>query len=836
MWAVDCALTSLSRAEACAIDLETRGTDIADPETEIVGVGVAWLVDGEIDAKYFDWQSMTVDARRAVFMKLAEAPSCTAYNLYFDGGLVWRECARLGTPEPSWVHCSYGLMRQLATEDFPGQSWGLKAAQVDLLGWEETNEAGIDYWLISHGYHKQGPKFIEGEDPDEHYVSCMEWQEVNPETRRVRPDKSEMWRVPPEILGEYCILDCISTLQLYLDVLLPSLSRFPELDEFHQEYFVPGVHLLYKQAYHGIRLDRPRLEAHGEYLRRAQAHADKLLRESSLAGRVQAYEIRRWADAQAELIQKEPEKYKKFDLGEEPPKFKKVKLGAEPPRYTKTGKESKAWQSWDAKRRREPEISKNWLKWDARRQAGPEVSKNWLNWRARLDALESDLPGELKFNIGSGDQTRWLLYGTSEDPGPVQWRPTRKTRRKRKKGIDIEVPVFEVNGVNGWVELEGTDAGQLPTDGDLLTQLPEDMSRPLQLHADASQELGYVESYLKLARWHPDPDGPDFREVGSDDRGTWRLHPGWIVPGTKTGRLAGRDPSLHQMPKSIELLKCLIADVGMVWFEKDWSSVEPHVLAEISRDPALLKLYGPGAKKHCVYLYSGASYAVLGDKIRQYYDIDNPDVDLAKKECKSERDACKTVYLGKTYGAGGEKIHMGLRLKGFDLTLEQARAISDSHDEKYKVSGKEFHRKLEAEWRERGGWVLSALGHPVGCAENKKKDLINRVVQRSAHDVHTMYYTELAREWSDNSIHADGVVWDFHDQLIAQMPEADGERAIEVSREVEADLNEYLGAYVKLKGEPKLCKDMATAKEAEFSWLAEWGEFTENTSSGPSPA
>src|SRR5690606_9779382 len=120
----------------------------------------------------------------------------------------------------------------------------------------------------------------------------------------------------------------------------------------------------------------------------------------------------------------------------------------------------------------------------------------------------------------------------------------------------------------------------------------------------------FVEKYLECARLHDD--------------GIWRVHPGWISPGTLTLRLAGKDPNYQQVPKTIEFLGCFCAEPGTVWVEKDWSSLEPHVLAEISRDPALLKLSGPGAKKHDVYLYSGAHYAVVGEKIRAHYDVENP--------------------------------------------------------------------------------------------------------------------------------------------------------------------------------------------------------------------
>jgi hypothetical protein len=758
-----------------SIDLETRGVDPNAPESEIVGVGVAWRIDDSVQARYFAYQNMDTRARCILWSQIGRATGAViAYNLLFDGAWIAKECEKLQIRVPRWTHCGYALQRQLATEGFPGQSWSLKSAQVDLLGWEETNESGIETWLLSHGLHKQGPRLIDGESPEDHLRRIDEWVAENPTKRKVRPDKSQMWRVPAAILGEYCILDCLSTLQLFDEVQWPALERFPELEAWHRDYFVPVDKLLWEQQAFGIRLDRSRFEAHGEFLRGVMRQAEADIRKSSIGPRIVIWEEARRTAAVKEHEAKEPEKF-----------LKRKPLGEEPAQLTKSGKPNK-----------------NHAKWVAKRDAPDVLSKNWEKWRDRLDALRAS--DEFRMNIGSDAQRRWLLYGETASPGPVKWRPTGKTRKKKKPHGDIEVPVFEIDGVNGWVELEGTDSGELPTNGDLLTQLPPDFGRPLQMYAGAEQELGYVEAYLAAARLAPS--------------GEWRIHPGWVSPGTKTGRLAGREPNLQQVPKTIEFLECFVADPGHVWVEMDWSSLEPHVLAELSRDPALLKLYGPGAKKHDVYLYSGAHYAVLGDEIRPHYDTENPDVPAAKKACKGVREACKVVFLAKGYGAGAQKIHMGLRLAGFKLTPEQAKQISDSHDTMYAASGKQFHAVLEQEWEQRGGWVLSGLGHPIGVFEGKKKDLINRVIQKTGHDIHTMFVVRVARRLEQEGIPAKGIVWDFHDQCIYQVPEAHGPRCLEIMREEVAAMNEILGAHVTLKGEPKLSTNMAHAKEAEFTW------------------
>lgn len=775
----------ISTSDILVVDIETRGTDPLLPDSAIFGVGLAWRTgDGEPEYVYFVYQTLSDTAKHTLWACVARARGAVcAHNLMFEMAWIRLECARLSVSEPRWTHCTYALYKQLATEGFPGQSHSLKTAQVELLLWPESNAAPVDEWLIARGYHKQGPKRDPDDTNEQHLAKCADWVAVDPVTRarKIKADKAHMWRVPPSILGLYCLLDCLSTMQFFEDVLWPVLEDFPELDDWHREYFAcpDGIDsLLVEGTAAGIRVDQTKLELHGARLRHVLDVARADLRAGPLGAAIRAIEQSHIDKYRA----KEPVRHRKVKETQEPPKFKK-----------KTG-----------------ELTKSWIAWDVKRRRGPVETKPWLAWREKLDKLEAWLVPSKRFNFSSPKQLRRVLYKshTPDDNllGSIEWRRTDRTAYK--KGQDV--PIFEIKGVNGWVDLQGTDKGELPVNGDLFSQLPAELKDPLQAYADAEQELTFVEAYLA--------------EAG---RRGGRIHPKWKSPGTKTLRLAGGDGSkkkgsinLQQAPKTIQLLECLIADDEEEWVEGDWSALEPHALAEMSRDPALLGLYGKGAPKHDVYLYSGSHYAVLGDKIRPHYDIQKPDVSAAKKACKSEREACKVVVLAKSYGAGAKKIHAGLRLKGFQMGPEDAKQISESHDEMYRVSGRDFHRVLEREFEMRGGWLLTGLGHPNPVWEGATKDLINRVVQRTGHDVHTMFVVRVARRLRREGIKATGVVWDFHDQLIFSVRRGEGARCLELLREEIASLNEMLGASVPLKMEPKVCTDMARAKEAEFDWTS----------------
>lgn len=774
---------AVERADTVVLDVETNGTDPWLPATAVVGVGCAWATQGEWHAIYFDIPSMDSRAADALFSTLSGLPfgssqAVLAHNAYFDYSLIKMECDRRDIKLPYiFTHDTYGLYKQLAGEGWWGQTWGLKDAQIDLLGWDSSNEEGIDNWLIGHGFHKQGPKLLPGESPEEHLARCSAWTAVDPEKRKsIVAIKGEMWRCPPEILGEYCILDCLSTLMLYELVLRPALDQFPELEAFHTDEWIESIHLLADQQVAGIRIDRDRLLLHEQRLRTLIAEYELKIHESDITGPLikQINEARLQADIE-KLRLKEPEKYKK------------KKETKEPIMYRKDGG-----------------LASSWIKWNEKQQLPPEVSKSWENWQAKYHALVAPIK---PWSASSGDDVRELVYGHQcggittplvEVHSIVPWDPATKTGNS-----------FRLMGINGEVDLNLTDAGALPVDAEAFSQMDPEWAGAIDKHREYSKELSYVETYLELLWNHGDAERPN-----------WRLHPGWKIHGTVTGRLAGRDPNLQQIPKSIELLDCFIPDPETVWVEGDWTALEPHVLAELSKDPALLALYGPDAKPgHDRYLFTLASINhAFTAPVRKLYDPANPTkegVGQAKKECKSLREVGKVLVLSGDYGAGASKKWRSCVLKGIKISLEAMKEIHEAQLEMHRGIYKEFVPELEREWRTRGGWVLSGLGHPVAVDGEKKKDLCNRVIQKTGHDIHTLFFVRLARALRSAGISAQGIVWDFHDQFIIQVPAERADEVLELAKREVIAVNESLGTTVRLKLDPRIVSGMSEAKMEE---------------------
>lgn len=80
------------------------------------------------------------------------------------------------------------------------------------------------------------------------------------------------------------------------------------------------------------------------------------------------------------------------------------------------------------------------------------------------------------------------------------------------------------------------------------------------------------------------------------------LHPELDQGGAKTGRTSSRKPNLQNIPVRTELgrrvREAFIARPGMIRYCLDYSQVELRVLAHLTRDPLLLRIYREGLDAH----------------------------------------------------------------------------------------------------------------------------------------------------------------------------------------------------------------------------------------------
>lgn len=323
---------ALTESEYVAVDFETRGADNTHPDFCIAGIGLAWDT-GNI---YFHWEDLYSESRKRLIDCLLNHKGLIAHNVYFDGGVVLSQWNK----QLQWYCCTYALFAMLANEGYEGQHWSLKGAQTSLLGWEETNEGDLDMWLITNGYYR-GIRYKD-ESPD---LLLSRYQ-----AGVAKPDKAEMWRAPKEILGKYCCLDAESTYLLFTNVLLPAVSQFPELLDFHTTKFMPLILTLIEQRILGITVDTTALNQRREIvLQEIENYKQQFLLHSETSKHISDIEQQ---TIDEDIVPKRPEQFKKDGT----------------------------------------------------------ISKNFTNWEKRLADARAGLNPDYKFNIGSGPQMRELLY------------------------------------------------------------------------------------------------------------------------------------------------------------------------------------------------------------------------------------------------------------------------------------------------------------------------------------------------------------------------------------------------------------------------------------------
>jgi len=288
-----------------------------------------------------------------------------------------------------------------------------------------------------------------------------------------------------------------------------------------------------------------------------------------------------------------------------------------------------------------------------------------------------------------------------------------------------------------------------------------------------------------------------------------------MVPGTLTQRLAGTGGiNAQQTPVSEGYRRCWKPREGHVFIDTDFSSLEQIVLAELSQDPTLMKLYGPNAAANDVYLFNGSHMIGLDKAIRKHYDPDNPtkeSIQDARHYCKKERSISKVITLASSYGAGVGKLYETLKLQGIKITFDEVEAMRDSYWELY-AGVREYGYQLEKEWKDRQGWVYNGFARPMPVAPHLTKDLVNRVVQSTGHDCLMLFIYYLNQLRIQQRVGMWPIIVDFHDESLWECKVEDKDKVVELFKKAYELTNKELDGIIVLDGDVKVANDLWECK------------------------
>lgn len=756
-------LEAAARSQVLAVDFETRGIDYSEVcttidhchdeqcrSTHIIGVGLAW----DTGSAYLPYIEMPHEDSAPILDMISRHQGLIAHNVYFDGGVLLRHTSDYTV---HWHACTLALYRLLSNEGWAGITHGLKGAMTEILQWEDSNEAGIDEWLVGHGYYI-GNRRLE----TDYNALVAQYREG-----KLRPDKGEMWRVPHEILGAYCVLDAEATYLLYTEHLLPVVRKFPTMEENFRNDWMYLIHLHIQQKMVGIRMDRRALVSRQQYLIETMT----LLAEEFLARpEVVQHVLDMESEMRVPLAESEPVRHKKLPV-----------QPIEPPQLKKDGT-----------------LSKNWEKWKAQVDSGkytvPTVSKNWENWHQRWTRAVNGLDETYRFNVQSKVQLAELFY--------------------RRLGYPVRIL---------------TDKEQPGTGSDALAQMGE-LGQILIRRDDALKELGFIAKYLDLIA-HRDTIHPSFGLPGTSTGRLSSRDPNlqqvkktkammdlfvarnghtWIdldfhalepVVTTEFSGDANMEAIYGNIAKPNDIYLFVAYTVPQWRADLDRVGYDPYNPSNESVSAAKKDPITKHIRKIAKVVVLACAYGAGVDKILE---------NLVNDGVQVTRDDVSEVHRGYW------ELFAGVKQYGYSLQDKWWETVDlpESTKEMYRSWSKSRHKREQIP-RNISGYVINGMGRPMCVTHDYKKDTLNRFIQSTGHDILVRYIRLVGEELDRRAIPWDPLIADMHDAMTVEVPDRCIVDTIEVFKDSLDELNRQLGGDIRLRGTPSSGKNLSAVKEPE---------------------
>jgi DNA polymerase I-like protein with 3'-5' exonuclease and polymerase domains len=288
-----------------------------------------------------------------------------------------------------------------------------------------------------------------------------------------------------------------------------------------------------------------------------------------------------------------------------------------------------------------------------------------------------------------------------------------------------------------------------------------------------------------------------------------RMFTNYDVCGTVSGRLSGFKPSVLNMPFSEpEVMSAFKCDDGFIGVHADLASIEPCVLAHYSEDPTLLKVYTAGLGD--IYLDLALDLFPNDNELKKGYNPNAPITSEIKERFKDLRGVCKTIHLAVSYTGTYITVAKNLTKNGYPTTKGGAMQLVKSYWQKFSRV-KAFEGKLQKVY-ERRGHIRNLTGRYIQVPDIYKKDLMNRLVQSSAHDILRLWVMGIIELFNSRGVEYRYWLPDLHDSTTFMVREGFEGRAKKVYEDALQQVEKELNLSVPLKMEFKTCKTLAGLK------------------------
>ena len=274
--------------------------------------------------------------------------------------------------------------------------------------------------------------------------------------------------------------------------------------------------------------------------------------------------------------------------------------------------------------------------------------------------------------------------------------------------------------------------------------------------------------------------------------------------------------NIYQMSKAPAFLKAFRARPGHKIVSLDFCSIEDVVLTELTMDPNLVRLYGPGQPPNCGYLFLASQLPFVRDEVLKWYDPDattrtEEELAVAKKMLKPIRSMTKPAKLAMNYGAYPKRVQAQCTAWGHPISFEQAQAIFDTYHGMF-PGIREASERLQAEVRNNGGYFLNGRGRPIAVAPDKMRDVVNTDCQSTAGDLLLTFVRILVRLKLEYKLDWHPWLINFYDECDIECPDEKAEETRLMMNHCLHLLNEEIQPNIPIKGEAVICDTMADWK------------------------
>jgi len=317
----------------------------------------------------------------------------------------------------------------------------------------------------------------------------------------------------------------------------------------------------------------------------------------------------------------------------------------------------------------------------------------------------------------------------------------------------------------------------------------------------------WVESYLKYEKANTLVSNFTSPYLEVIENG--KIHPGFNICATVSYRLGGFKPYLLNAPfDEKEIYKNFRVPKDWVGVGGDLKAIEPCVTAHYSDDHNLLKVFRDGLGD--IYLDLALGLFPHDHELRLNYNPREPVTDAIKKRFARQRKIAKIIHLAVSYTGTKTTVHRNLQKEGIDVSIWEADRLVQAYWKTfYKV--KRLADRLR-ELNRREGLLRNVIGRIIRVPDPDYKDLFNRFIQSSGHDVLVLWVLEIARLSKEWGIDMRPVVIDIHDFTGWMVEKENKEAGMQILEKALSNVNDQLKLSVRVQMEGKYFNTLAGIK------------------------